>query len=245
MNSAQIRFYEELNDFLPQIKRKVSYPVCFHNHPSIKHVIEAERVPHTEVDLILINGRSVSFAEKVQNKDIISVYPVFESFDISPVSKLRPEPLRNPRFILDVHLGKLTRYMRMLGFDSLFSPGYSDLDLVGISLAQNRTVLTRDRQLLMKKEFERGYWIRSDHPREQMIEVIHRFDLSGLIHRFSRCTLCNKTLTSVDESIARNRYPDHRFYSGKGFYQCDHCAHIYWWGSHCERFEKIFQQSEK
>ncbi|MFH1296112.1 MAG: Mut7-C RNAse domain-containing protein [Bacteroidota bacterium] len=238
MNSADIRFYEELNDFLPQIKRKVSCQVYFRGHPSIKHVIESERVPHTEVDLILINGRSVSFAEKVQNADIISVYPVFESFDISLVSKLRPEPLRNPRFILDVHLGKLTRYMRMLGFDSCFSPDYTDRELVGISLSQNRTVLTRDRQLLMKKELERGYWIRSDHIIEQVKEVMRRFDLARLVHRYSRCTQCNGTLSRVDASIAHGRFPDHDFSPDLHFSQCDTCKHIYWRGSHCDRFDQ-------
>ncbi|MFH1159580.1 MAG: Mut7-C RNAse domain-containing protein [bacterium] len=240
MNSATIRFYEELNDFLPRKKRKISYSVHFRDHPSIKHIIEAEGVPHTEVDHILINGRSVSFQEKVYHQDFISVYPVFESFDISSVSKIRQKSLRIPRFILDVHLGKLARYLRMLGFDSIYSSGYSDKDLVGLSISGKRTVLTRDRRMLMNKELERGYWIRSDDTIEQVHEVIHRFDLTGLIHRYSRCTLCNGMLSPVDETLARKRYPDHQFYPDTCFYQCGNCSHLYWKGSHCERFDRIF-----
>ncbi|TSA25577.1 MAG: twitching motility protein PilT [Bacteroidetes bacterium] len=242
MSTAQIRFYEELNDFLPQTKRKVLYTISFRDHPSIKHVIEAERVPHTEVDLILINGRSVPFTEKVQDGDFISVYPVFESFDISLVCRLRPEPLRDPQFILDVHLGKLARYLRMLGFDSLFSPDYGDKDLVGISLSENRAVLTRDRQLLMKKELTRGYWIRSDHIVEQVTEVIHRFDLKRLVHKFSRCTLCNEELIEVDREVAEQRYPDHHFVPEMTFFQCLSCRHIYWQGSHCDRFYRMLSR---
>jgi len=240
MNTALIRFYEELNDFLPQSKRKVSYPVHFRDHPSVKHVIEAERVPHTEVDLVLINGISVTFQEKVQDKDSISVYPVFESFDISSVQKLRPGVLRNSCFILDVHLGKLARYLRMLGFDSLYSPDYTDRDLVRISLAEKRSILTRDRGLLLKRELERGYWIRSDITMDQVKEVLTRFNLAESIHRYSRCTLCNGSLITVDQSVVQQQYQMHHFYSCEGFFQCIHCKKVYWRGSHCERFDRMF-----
>jgi uncharacterized protein with PIN domain len=243
MNIALIRFYEELNDFLPQCKRKASYPVQFNDHPSVKHLIEAERVPHTEVDLILINGISVSFTERVRHEDQISVYPVFESFDISPVQKLRPTPLREPRFILDVHLGKLARYLRMLGFDSLYSPGYTDRQLVAFSLREQRAVLTRDRGLLMKRELERGYWIRSGHTTDQIREVVLRFDLASSMHRHSRCSLCNGVLISSEETVAREQYPGHRFFSDTTFFQCSQCHKVYWRGSHCARVDRLIRES--
>jgi hypothetical protein len=96
MNShiAWFRFYEELNDFLPADKRKIAFPYKFSGSPSVKDVIEAIGVPHTEVDLILINGNSVKFDHKLSYGDYISVYPVFESLDISNVTRLRPKPLR-------------------------------------------------------------------------------------------------------------------------------------------------------
>ena len=89
--SVQIRFYEELNDFLPPEWRKIAFQHHFKQPGSIKDMIEALGVPHTEIDLILINGRSVDFGYLVQDGDRISVYPVFESLDIAPVTRLRPE----------------------------------------------------------------------------------------------------------------------------------------------------------
>jgi len=115
---VSIRFYEELNDFLPLKRRKQEFSLSVKGSPSVKHLIESLGVPHTAVDLILVNGRSVPFTYTLQDGDLISVYPAFEAFDISTVSKLREKPLRTLKFILDIHLGKLSKYLRLLGFDS-------------------------------------------------------------------------------------------------------------------------------
>ena len=117
---ARFRFYEELNDFLPREKRKVSFDYHFEGNPGIKDVIEALGVPHAEVDMLLVNGQSVDFEYQLQDGDRVAVYPVFESMDISAVSKVRQVPLREPKFVLDVHLGKLAKRLRLLGFDTLY-----------------------------------------------------------------------------------------------------------------------------
>jgi len=238
MNTAVIRFYEELNDFLPSGRRKIPYPVQFRDNPSVKSIIESEGIPHTEVDLILINGKSVTFSEKVRQGDHISVFPVFESFDISSTSLVRLKPLREPKFVLDVHLGKLTRYLRMLGFDSLYKNNFSDDEIFRISVDERRSVLTRDRRLLMRRDLERGYWIRSQLIPEQVREVISKFDLEKSLHLFSICTLCNGKLQSTTEETARQQYPSYKFYPGTVFYKCISCSHTYWNGSHCERFQE-------
>jgi uncharacterized protein len=237
MNAAVIRFYEELNDFLPPPKRKVPFTVVFNDNPAIKQILESEGVPHTEVDLILVNGNPVNFGEKINDGDHVSVYPVFESVDISPLSLLHPKPLREPCFVLDVHLGKLARYLRMMGFDCLYSNHYTDDELVIISLHEKRAILTRDKRLLMRKEVVRGYWLRNQGIVGQVKEVIRRFDLGNLIHSFSRCPLCNGILQQVDENKAHSAFPDHQFYPGTVFNQCPQCDHFYWKGSHCSRFE--------
>ncbi|KKK84713.1 hypothetical protein LCGC14_2780570, partial [marine sediment metagenome] len=119
-NRADFRFYEELNDFLPEGKRKTTFSLIFKGNPAVKDVIESIGVPHTEVDLILANSKSVDFFYQLKNGDIVSVYPVFESLDISSAAHLRAKPLRRTKYILDVHLGKLANYLRMLGFDTLY-----------------------------------------------------------------------------------------------------------------------------
>ena len=115
--TAEFRFYEELNDFLPPEQRKRTNLYRFSGHPGIKDPIEVFGVPHTEVDLIVVNGQSVGFDYQLQAGDRVAVYPVFETLDITSLVKLREKPLRNPRFVLDVNLGKLAKRMRLLGFD--------------------------------------------------------------------------------------------------------------------------------
>src|SRR6516164_651772 len=126
MNQAAIRFYAELNDFLPEERRNQTIMHTFGVSGSVKDTIEALGVPHTEVDLILANGQSVDFSYRVRNGDKISVYPEFEAIDVSLAIRLRPVPLRRACFVLDTHLGRLAGYLRMLGFDTVYRRDYAD-----------------------------------------------------------------------------------------------------------------------
>ncbi len=155
------RFYEELNDFLPDEKQKVRFALYYIDRASVKDIIESLGAPHTEVDLILVNGKSVGFDYLINDGDDISVYPVFESLDITNVQHLRPKPLREPKFIADVHLGKLTDYLRMMGFDVLYKSDFDDKEIVNLSLTELRAILTRDRGILKRSEVTHGYWVRS------------------------------------------------------------------------------------
>ena len=144
-HKINIRFYEELNDFLPEEKRKIRFVHHYIDRTSVKDLIESLGVPHAEVDLILVNGKSVGFDYLINDEDDISVYPVFESFDITDIQHLRPKPLREPKFICDVHLGKLARYLRMMGFDVYYYNDLTDEKIVSVSLKEKRAILTKDR----------------------------------------------------------------------------------------------------
>jgi uncharacterized protein with PIN domain len=238
MPVAYFRFYEELNDFLPPDRRKKAFAYTFNGPTSVKHAIEAIGVPHPEVDLILAEGRSVDFGYRLVHKDRVTVYPVFESFDISPVVRLRPEPLRRPAFVLDVHLGKLARMMRLLGFDCLYRNDYNDPEIVDISVGQNRIILTRDRHLLQASVVTRGYWVRSGDVDQQVVEVLRRFDLFSGIRSLRRCLLCNGALAAVaKEDILEHLEPKTILYYNT-FFQCRQCGQIYWKGTHFEELEK-------
>lgn len=237
--TAQFRFYEELNDFLPGRNRKKDFLYHFSGNPSVKDAIESIGVPHIEVDLILVNGEPVPFSYHLHEDDRVSVYPVFESFDISRINRLRNKPLRNPRFILDVHLGKLARYLRMTGFDTLYDKFYSDSEIVRISTGESRIILTRDKGLLKHKAISHGYWIRSQDPVEQFREVIRRFDLDSRFHPFHRCIICNGLITKKPkEEIMDTLKPRTRQYYNE-FYQCNNCSKIYWKGSHYHRMQEF------
>ncbi|MFZ5571069.1 MAG: Mut7-C RNAse domain-containing protein [Thermodesulfobacteriota bacterium] len=229
---AELRFYEELNDFLKPFQRKQPIPFRFDGKPSVKFAIEALGVPHTEVDLILVNGVSVAFDHRLVDGDRVSVYPVFESLDITPLVRLRPEPLRRPAFVLDVHLGKLVRRLRLLGFDCLYRNDYADPEIVALAAAENRIILTRDRRLLHAKSVTHGYWVRSAHADTQVREVLDRFDLRCQIRPFTRCSRCNGMIAPVDKAaVLYLLEPKTRMYY-EIFYRCRDCGQIYWEGSH-------------
>ncbi|AKJ64980.1 Mut7-C RNAse domain-containing protein [Kiritimatiella glycovorans] len=234
-NEAVFRFYEELNDFLPPESRKRDIRYAFGGRPGIKDPLEALGVPHTEVDLILVNGISRGFDYRLCDGDRVSVYPVFESLDLAPLIRLRPGPLRRTRFVLDVHLGKLARYLRLLGFDTLYRNDYGDPELVRISVEEGRILLTRDRRLLFHRAVTRGYWVRSTRPERQVREVVRRFDLAARIKPFHRCAVCNGIIEPVAKGeIAHRLQPLTRKYH-RDFSRCRSCGKIYWKGSHYER----------
>ncbi len=242
MNTAWFRFYEELNDFLPSRWKKQEFPYSFRGNHSVKDVVEAIGVPHVEIDLIVVNGVSAGFSHKVLNGDHISVYPVFESLDISPLIRLRSRPLREPRFIADVHLGKLTRYLRMCGFDTYYATDIGDNDIIDISMSSRRIILTRDRGLLKNKRVTRGYWLRSQKSLEQLKEVIIRLDLQRKIDPFTRCIECNSNLEEVEkEHIEDALQMNTKKYYSK-FKKCPGCGKIFWEGSHFENMHKLIDE---
>ena len=229
---ASFRFYEELNDFLVPERYKRTFAHIFHRRASVKDMIESFGVPHTEVELILANGKSVDFSYIVRDGDRIAVYPMFESLDISPLLRLRPRPLRQPKFVLDTNLGRLARYLRLLGIDCLYRNDYQDGELAQISSATDRILLTRDRTLLRHKIITRGYFVRATDPRLQVKEVLARFDLNSTIAPFTRCTRCNGILDDVDKMQVIDRLePKTKRYFDR-FRLCRDCQQIYWEGSH-------------
>ncbi len=241
MPQSTFRFYAELNDFLPKNRRFNAFVVPFELPASVKHMIESLGVAHTEVDLILANGEPVDFGYIVQDGDRISVYPVFESLDISPAARLRPEPLRRPRFVLDAHLGRLAVYLRMLGFDTLYRNDYADEELALISSQENRILLTRDRGLLKRSLVSRGYYVRAQDPRRQAVEVVQRFDLRRAFKPFSRCLRCNGLLEPVEEdTVAGQLLPGTQKYFHE-FSRCRSCGQVYWKGAHYQRMVQLIE----
>jgi len=241
MKVAYFRFYAELNDFLPPPRTFVAFAQSFEVSGSVKDMIESLGVPHTEVDLILANGESVDFSYLVQEGDRISVYPVFESIDITPVLRVRPRPLRQTRFVLDIHLGRLANYLRMLGFDALYRNDYRDEELARVSHDEERILLTRDRNLLKRRAVEHGYCLRETRPRRQLLEVLERFDLLGSLAAFTRCLRCNGLLEPVaKERIAGRLLPETREHHQE-FSQCASCGQVYWRGSHYRRMQQFIE----
>jgi uncharacterized protein with PIN domain len=232
MPVASFRFYAELNDFLLPERRFTEFVYGFLDGTTVKDRIESFGVPHTEVDLILVNGQSVDFAYRVQDGDRISVYPVFEAFDIAGLTRLRPEPLRDARFVLDVHLGRLAAYLRMLGFDALYQNRCEDEYLAEVSRQEHRILLTRDVGLLKRGSVTHGYYLRATQPRQQLAEVVRRFDLGRLAKPFARCLRCNTLLALAAKEQVRHQLPAQVARLHDEFLRCPDCGQACWKGGH-------------
>jgi uncharacterized protein len=240
MLQAQFRFYAELNDFLARSRRQAEFAYPFSGSPAVKDAVEALGVPHTEIEVILVNGESVPFDHPLRDGDRVSVYPVFETLDVTPLVRLRPKTLRQVRFALDVHLGRLARQLRLFGFDAAYRNDWSDEQLAGLGPREHRIVLTRDRGLLMRRAITHGYYVRATQPDAQLIEVLRRFDLSGSLHPLTRCLVCNGVLleVAVDQVEAEDLPADIRA-DPQRLVRCSACRRVYWDGSHVRRLRAI------
>lgn len=247
MPTAHVRFYEELNEFLPVRLRKKDCLSERAGRRSVKDLIESFGIPHTEVDLILVNGHAVDFSHIVQAGDRISVYPVFESLELKGCTRLRPQPLRTPAFLCDVHLGKLARLLRLLGLDTAFWKGQSDQELAAWAELQKRTLLSRDRRLLMRGEISRAILIRDTDPLRQVRQVLARLDLAEQCRPFSRCMVCNGLLQEVDSNselfnaVLLQVPPRVRAWC-PAYWLCSFCSRVYWQGSHFIKMRALADQ---
>ncbi len=237
--SIDIRFYAELNDFLPSAISHRVFSRQFVGTPSVKDTIEAIGVPHTEVDVILVDGRSVDFSQRLYGGERLAVFPVFERFDVSPLTRLRPRPLRVTRFVADVHLGALARNLRLLGFDTTWHRNLADEDIVDIAEREKRIILTRDKGLLKVGRVTHGYWLRATDPTEQFEEVVRALDLGNAIKPYTRCMRCNAVIESVKRSDVAQSVPLQVFLVYRDFKRCPGCRRIYWSGSHLRRLDKL------
>jgi uncharacterized protein with PIN domain len=235
--TADFRFYAELNRFLAPCYRQHSFSYPLSRDATVKHMIEALGVPHTEAELILVDGQSVDFSHRLRDGERVSVYPYFVTLDITPLTRLRSKPARHCKFIADAHLGQLAKNLRMLGFDVLYRNDYSDAEVTRIAVEEERIVLTRDRDLLIRKEIERGCYLHAIAADEQMAEVVARFKLTST-HAFSRCLNCNGVLRMVEKSAVADRVPQHSRQFYDRFFECDACARVYWEGSHVTRMRR-------
>lgn len=211
----------------------------------MKDAIESLGVPHTEIDLILVDGVSVGFDRRLRGGERVAVYPEFERFDITPIHRLRPAPLREPRFVADVHLGTLARYLRLLGFDTRYGNELiDDAELAELTSREKRVLLTRDVGLLKRKVVERGQWLRSRDPERQVEEVVAALHLQRAIKPFTRCMACNGPLDAVARADVTGLVPPRAYRRFRAFKQCADCRRIYWRGTHFARLRRLVAKAK-
>ena len=240
--SASFRFYAQLNDFLSSNKKQKEIKYAFWGTPSVKDAIESLGIPHSEVELILVNNEPVSFNCPIINGDMVGVFPVFRSFDTSGVGIDRGGSIKEFMFVIDANMGKLARLMRMAGFDSLYSSDFEDDQIVSIAQNERRIILTRDVNLLKRGAVIHGYFVRATDPWKQLSEVLLRFGLHHRVKAFKRCLPCNGVLELVDKDEVKDQILAQTARSYQQFFRCSSCGKVYWQGSHYERMNRLLRQ---
>jgi uncharacterized protein with PIN domain len=242
IGSAWLRFYEELNDYLTEKKQKTWFEYRFSGSPTIGEVLHDSGVPASDVDLVLVNGRSMGFSDVIRDGDHISFYPVFEILNITGTTRLRDKPLRDPRFICDAHLGRLARYLRMLGFDTAYSNRISPEEIIEVSKREGRIILSKNIRLTRGEMISRAFWVRSDDPLEQLRELVNKLDLSSLFDTLTRCLECNHKISPIEKSNIIDRLQPNTAKYYEEFYLCPSCNKIYWKGSHYEHMMEFIER---
>lgn len=241
MVAATFRFYEELNDFLAPDRRGREFACACARAATTKHMIEALGVPHTEVELVLVNGESVGFDRRLADGDRVAVYPKFEALDIAPLLRVRAQPLRVTQFIADAHLGGLARLLRMSGFDTRHDNHLRDDEIERISSTEGRIVLTRDRDLLKRRGITHGCYVHAVRPAEQLREIFTRLDLARSARPFTLCLHCNAPLRPIDKAQVGPELPPTVRAQYERFSACDGCGRVFWEGSHWRRMRSMLE----
>jgi uncharacterized protein with PIN domain len=199
---------------------------------SVKDVVESFGVPHPEIKELQANGRQVGFDYIVADQDRIEVWPLSPPCDVFTPTVLRSEPLATISFVVDANVGKLAVLLRMAGFDTLYHPDFSDTALARTAAADQRILLTRDRNLLKRKNVVFGHLIREMEPWQQLLEVVCLYQLADKLQPFCRCLRCNTVLTPVAKEKIIHRLEPLTIKYYESFQHCTTCDRIYWPGSH-------------
>ena len=248
MKHATFHFHAELVDFLPREERVGPLTHAFNWRASVKDMVEALGPPHAEIELLVVNSMPETFEYIVADGDRIDVYPHDGTVELPDRVRLRPPLPRPPRFVLDVHLGRLAAYLRMLGFDTLYGDthdhagDFDDAELARIAGEEDRVLLTRDTGLLKRNMVTYGYWLRTTDPRSRLQEVVERFALHKDAALFTRCMKCNGLLQSVDKAAVIDQLKPDTIRYFDTFHQCAACGQVYWRGSHYERLQELIDE---
>jgi uncharacterized protein len=179
MPKATLRFYQELNDHLPEEKRQTDFVVRFDEKTSIGTLVKGLGVPEEEIDLVLLNGQSVGLDHPLQEGDRASIYPVFETLNIQGVASVRENPLRELKLIAEIGLGETASYLMSLGYDVIYNPSLSPGELITLADREKRIILTRNKNLLRLDEVHRAVFLPSGTPRDHEARIESVLDPSG------------------------------------------------------------------
>jgi hypothetical protein len=188
-------------------------------------VLEGAGIPHPEVDWVRVDGEPAELSAAARAGSVVDAGSAVR----------RVNEGETWRFVLDCHLGRLAKHLRLLGFDVLYEKRGEDAWLAGVSASQQRWLLTRDKALLFRSAIERGFLIRSPQPRDQLREVLRRHDCRAAAKPLSRCLECNADLAAEELAKGLAEAPPKTRIWCREYWRCQGCGRLYWKGSHYDR----------
>ena len=236
--TATFRFHGELDDFLAPARRRHDTTLRCAEGATAKHMIEALGVPHTEVGQLFVNGRVAGLDQLLEDGDRVTVFPAGDGAEPGAARESGP-----PRLVADAHLGGLARYLRMAGFDTLYSNDLTDDTVEALAIEDDRIILTRDRELLKRRTITHGCFVHATRPEDQFREIARRLDLAGMAHPFSLCLHCNAPLRAVPKAEVLAQLPDAVRQTQDSFSKCDRCGRVFWKGSHYRRMAALIERA--
>jgi uncharacterized protein len=197
---------------------------------TVGHLVQSAGVPLTEVGDLVVAGVSVPWRSRLREQDRLDV-----------VVRARPQPLDGPAlFLLDVHLGALTRRLRLLGVDAAYDKEVDDDQLVEQAGREDRVLLSRDRGLLMRRALRRAAFVRGQHPDDQLADVMERF--RPPLQPWSLCLTCGGTLMPVPKAEVACQLEPGTLRTVQQFSRCRSCGHVYWHGAHDARLRQAVRR---
>ena len=234
MSAATFVFGRELDLFLPRERRGATIVHEYAQAATMKQAIEALGVPHTEIGHIVVNGAPATLDRTVRENDAIEVFAHARG----------AAPFESPlAFVADAHLGGLGRMLRMLGFDTIYDNALHDPQIADIASLERRVVLTRDRELLKRRDVMRGAFVRSLKPEKQLAEMAQRYPLADHMKPFALCLHCNLPLAPADPQDVAAKVPERIQEQYRQFAHCPGCDRVYWEGSHWDRMRSVLAQA--
>jgi uncharacterized protein len=229
--TVRLRIHPALRFLVPRRGRDSGDLVLPHDPTAtVGHLVQSAGVPLTEVGDLVVAEVSLSRWSRLQEQDRLDV-----------VIRSRPQDLEGPaRFLLDVHLGALTRRLRLLGVDAAYDKDADDDDLVEQAGRQDRMLLSRDRALLMRKALRRAAFVRGQHPDAQLADFIQRF--RPPLQPWRLCLVCGGTLMPVSKDQVANALKPGTLRTQQQFSRCRSCGHVYWHGAHDAKLQQVVRR---
>ncbi len=242
-SSLHLRLSDDLAGLLKRPRRgqtRITLPLD--RRASIKDIIEALGIPHTEIWSLRLHGREIDFTHiPAAGEDLTLLGPV-PPVDPCRPTRLRPQPAPAIRFLVDRNAGRLAKLLRMAGLDTELVRDLPPGETAALAADTGRILLSRDREVLKRCQVIHGRLIRAQDPEAQLGEIITLYGLTPALRPWSRCMVCNTPLRPVArEKILHRLLPLTRKYY-RDFSLCGGCGRIYWRGSHYRRMRGLLDR---